>query len=75
MSCRLVKKSDGVTAFQCTPNEFQTFGVVDGQNKIPYDEGECQHRNRFELKGLLRCKDCASVYDEATLTWVPFTEE
>ena len=31
---------------------------------VEYEECECEHRNRYEYKNELHCKDCPAVYDE-----------
>ena len=36
-----------------------------------YADGECQHRRRFDLHGVLTCMDCAAQYDEKILEWKP----
>lgn len=68
MPCKFVK-GEGFTAFQCTPNEYQTFGVVEYPNNKPYEDGECCHDRRFELKGVFTCQDCGATYHEESLSW------
>ena len=70
MPCKFGKK-DGVTFFQCTPGNFEYMsdGVYGPDHGKPYDEGECRHDNRFELKGVLTCKDCCATYNERRMEW------
>jgi hypothetical protein len=37
----------------------------------PYEDGECRHERRLDVRGTLTCQDCGYIYDETTLTWVP----
>lgn len=71
MSCKFIQ-GDGFNAFQCTPNEGLYFGNFEGAirpNNKPYDELECRHTHRTEMKGVLTCLDCCYIYNEKTLDW------
>lgn len=74
MGCKLIYGND-YNAFQCTPGaSFErgcdNDGIFEKKRNIPYDELECRHTNRVEMKGVLTCLDCCAIYNENTLEWV-----
>jgi len=72
MTCELIE-GDGYRAFQCSNigDREMTHKELTGKERLePYQEDECEHRNRYEYKGVLRCKDCPMIYDENSLSWI-----
>jgi hypothetical protein len=70
MSCNFIK-GGGFTGFQCSINEMGGPNLIEEDvNKGPYEDGECKHFKRFELKGVLTCKDCGATYDEDLMEWL-----
>ena len=35
----------------------------------PYDDDECRHNLRFEVDGVLTCRECGATYNDAILEW------
>jgi hypothetical protein len=73
MACKIVR-GDNFTAFQCNPGESLLScgpdGIFDPKGNKPYDDLECRHTRRKEMKGILTCLDCCATYNETTLEWV-----
>lgn len=72
MACIFIV-GDGFTAIQCTPGaSFMSGndGIFEQKRNRPYDDLECRHTNRTEMKGVLTCLDCCATYDERTLDWI-----
>lgn len=72
MGCKFVR-GENFTAFQCTPCESYLShgpdGIFDPKGNKPYDDLECRHNRRKEIKGVITCLDCCYIYNETTLEW------
>jgi hypothetical protein len=72
MACKFIR-GDNFTALQCNPGEsllkYGPDGIFDPKGNKPYDEFECRHNYRKEIKGVLTCLDCCATYNEITLEW------
>jgi hypothetical protein len=70
MACKFIR-GNNYTAFQCDPDVLSCGpdGIFDPNGNKPYDDLECRHNRRKEMKGVLTCLDCCATYNETTLEW------